>query len=202
MPTGPDQVATLAGRVARLRPRGATTLVGIDGGAGAGKSTLAAALAGALPGAAVVPVDDLCSPADDGTWRWADRATLRALVLDPLAAGLPARYRPYDWSLRARGPERTLAAGRVVLVEGVSALARDLADRYDLAIWVECPRPVRLARGLARDGEGARRQWLAWMAEEDRHFARDDTRRRADVLVDGGGMVPGVPLPAAGPGAR
>jgi hypothetical protein len=30
-----------------------------------------------------------------------------------------------------------------------------------------------------------RPEWLRWMAEEDEHFARDDTMAHVDLLVDG-----------------
>ena len=44
---------------------------------------------------------------------------------------------------------------------------------------------MRLARGVARDGEQVRDRWLRWMAEEATEFAREQTRERADVVVDG-----------------
>lgn len=44
----------------------------------------------------------------------------------------------------------------MVIVEGVYSLSTILSDLFELSLWVECPRDVRLARGLARDGEGAR----------------------------------------------
>ena len=46
---------------------------------------------------------------------------------------------------------------------------------------------LRLARGLARDGEALRDEWLRWAEREQAHFAADRTRERADVLVDGTG---------------
>ena len=51
-------------------------------------------------------------------------------------------------------------------------------------IYVEAPDDLRLARGLARDGEEARAHWLGWMADELRLAERDRTRERADVVVD------------------
>jgi hypothetical protein len=56
-------------------------------------------------------------------------------------------------------------------------------------VWVEAPDDVRLQRGLARDGEAMRPQWLAWMRAEADHFAAEATRDRADVLIDGGAGV-------------
>jgi uridine kinase len=73
----------------------------------------------------------------------------------------------------------------VVLLEGVSSARLAVADRLSLAVWVETPPALRLARGLERDGEGMRPQWDAWMAEEDAHYSRDRTRDRADLTVDG-----------------
>jgi hypothetical protein len=50
---------------------------------------------------------------------------------------------------------------------------------------VEAPRTVRMARGIARDGEALRAQWLRWQQQEEAEFAGQDTRARADLLVDG-----------------
>jgi hypothetical protein len=38
---------------------------------------------------------------------------------------------------------------------------------------------------VARDGEHMRDQWLAWREQEEAMFARERTRDRADVIVDG-----------------
>ena len=72
-----------------------------------------------------------------------------------------------------------------MLLEGVSSARRAVAERLSLAIWVEAPPSVRLARGIERDGDAMRGQWERWMAGEETHYARDRTRDRADVLVDG-----------------
>jgi uridine kinase len=73
----------------------------------------------------------------------------------------------------------------VLVVEGCGS-ARRAADAVAvLRIWVEAPDDVRLARGIERDGEELRDEWLAWMADERAHFAVERTRERADVRVDG-----------------
>jgi hypothetical protein len=58
-------------------------------------------------------------------------------------------------------------------------------DRLTMAIWIESPREMRLDRGIERDGESMRPAWDRWMAEEVAFFARDRTRQRADLIVDG-----------------
>lgn len=168
-----------------MRPAGATRLVGIDGFAGSGKSTLAADLAASVADAAVVAIDDFLSYDDDSWWNWPEPARVLAEVVGPLAAGDPARYRPYDWEARLPGPFREVAPGGTVIVEGVTALHPLLAARYDLRVWVDCPEAVRLARGIERDGEGHRAHWERWMAREDAYRREERPRERADVIVDG-----------------
>jgi uridine kinase len=53
-------------------------------------------------------------------------------------------------------------------------------------VWVDAPRDVRLARGIARDGEEARSRWEdVWMPQEDRYVAQDDPIPSAHLVVDG-----------------
>ena len=74
----------------------------------------------------------------------------------------------------------------VVIVEGVYSSRRELASLYDLRIWVECPRELRLSRGLARDGETARKLWEEdWMPSEDRYLEEHRPLERADAVVSG-----------------
>jgi dephospho-CoA kinase len=59
------------------------------------------------------------------------------------------------------------------------------ADLCTVLVVVTAPDDVRLARGLARDGEMVREEWLAWMAAEREHLAAERTAERADLAVDG-----------------
>ena len=84
------------------------------------------------------------------------------------------------------GGTRSVEPRGVVVVEGVCALHRIFRDAYDVRVWVEAPYDVRLERGLARDGEAARRTWVEhWMPMEDRYVERDDPVSCADIVVDG-----------------
>jgi uridine kinase len=180
----PADVAALAARVRETPPRlGATRLVTVDGPAGSGKTTLADLLGDALDGCPVVHMDDLYrgwSGLGPDVW---DR--LHRQVLSPLAAGQPARYQVYDWDAGRFDRWVDLPIPARLVVEGVGAAARRVDAYASLRVWVEAPRDLRTARGVARDGEALRAQWLRWAAEEDAHFTADATRARADVLVDG-----------------
>lgn len=150
--------------------------VGIGGRGGAGKSTLAAM----VPSAQVVSTDQFW----DG--EGFDLVRLRAEVFEPLLAGREAQYAAWDWAARRPGGECAIAPAGVVVVEGVCALHRMFRHAYDVRVWVEAPYEVRLARGVARDGEAARATWVErWMPMEDRYVARDDPVSCADVVVDG-----------------
>jgi uridine kinase len=157
-------------------PRG-FTFVGIGGRGGAGKSTLAAQ----VPDAQIVSTDEFWDGEEF------DLRRLRAEVFEPLLDVRDARFASWSWAVRRPGGERTVAPAGVVVVEGVCALHRMFRDAYDVRVWVEAPYEVRLARGVARDGEMARATWIErWMPMEDRYVARDDPVACADLVVDGG----------------
>ena len=155
-------------------------LVGIGGRGGSGKSSLARRFVGVQ----VVGTDEFWDGSDFELTR------LRREVVDPLLRGEEARYHGFDWTAqRPFADERVVRPAGVVVVEGVCALHRSLRDAYDLRIWVEAPRDVRLARGVARDGEESRSTWEeVWIPNEDRYVERDDPISAAHLIVDGGGL--------------
>jgi hypothetical protein len=174
----------LADRVWALPARlGGTRLVCVDGPAGSGKTTFAGRLAGALGAdAVVVHLDDLYA----GWTITGAVARLGAGVLRPVSEGLPGAFHAYDWTARAFSPTPTaVPAAPVLVVEGCGSGARSLDPWRSLLVWVEAPQPLRIARGLARDGAELEAEWLRWQATEDLEFRRENTRERADFRVDG-----------------
>jgi uridine kinase len=181
-------VADLAARVRAAPARlGDVRLVCIDGPAGSGKTTLAGRLAAALgDAAAVVHLDDLYA----GWTITGAVSRLRAGVLRPLAVGRPGSYHRYDWTAERFAAEPTTVPVRpVLLVEGCGSSPRSLDPWTALRIWVEAPARLRMARGLARDGAGLQPQWRRWQATEAVEFAREDTRARADLRLDGAAVA-------------
>ncbi|MFJ3232978.1 uridine kinase [Streptomyces sp. NPDC086787] len=191
----------LAARLRELPPScGPVRLIGVDGHAGAGKSTFAGRLADALGGAPVLHLDDVAS--HDELFGWTER--LLTQVIEPLARGESAAYAPYDWVARRFGPPRALPPAPVMLIEGVGAGRRALRPYLARLLWMELSDEDSWARGRLRDGAEMRDFWGGWVGAERRHFAVDPSRPYADLLVlesTGGYEVlsgPGV-TPDAGP---
>lgn len=159
-----------------------TAFVGIDGFGGSGKSSLADAVASAVPRAVVVRVDDFWGPSI-AEWDW-DRFGRQ--VRDPLLAGRPAHYQVWDWFADTGGEWRDVAPGQLVVAEGVSVTRAEVDVPWDLTVWVDAPLELRLARALERDGPGLMPRWLDdWMPSEQRYAARERPRERVDLIVDG-----------------
>ncbi|MBD8079139.1 (d)CMP kinase [Cellulosimicrobium arenosum] len=194
MSVGSDVLADLVRQVRDRAPRlgsvppdagpsSGTRLVVIDGPAGSGKTSLAAQLGESLP-AQVLHMDDLYEG-----WRGLEPAweRLDEWVLRPLATGRSGRYRRFDWVQDAFAEWHEVPVAPFLVVEGCGAGRLEAGTVASLRVWVEAPDGLRLARGLDRDGEAMREHWLAWMETEVEHYARNRTRERADVRLDGFG---------------
>ncbi|TFV91701.1 uridine kinase [Blastococcus sp. CT_GayMR20] len=185
----PLTFAALADRVLGFPPRlGGTRLVCIDGPAGSGKTTFAGRLAEALgPDVVVLHLDDLYA----GWTLTGAVARLAAGVLRPLADGRRGGYARYDWAARRFSPDPTpVPVASALVVEGCGSSPRALDPWAVLRIWVEAPADLRLGRGLARDGDAMAAEWRRWQSTEAAEFAREDTRARADLRVDGAATSP------------
>jgi uridine kinase len=169
----------LAAALSRPPTLGNGRLICIDGLAGSGKTTLARGLASLAPEAVVLGTDEMLEG-----WRGLPGlgASVEALLL-PLAAGQPGRWRRWDWNADAWDGTFVVEPGPLLVLEGVGSAAASYASLVTLAVWVEAPLDVRLARWLERDGEDMRPYWDAWLADEEALHAREGTRQRADLVV-------------------
>ncbi|MGN6612935.1 MAG: uridine kinase family protein [Angustibacter sp.] len=180
----PDPVQQVVALLRQRDPRaGGTHLVAVDGPSGAGKTTFAARLSDALGGAPVVHMDDLY-PGWDGLADAVPRAV--EWVAGPLLRGESARYRRFDWVRQEYAEWHDVPPAPVTVLEGVGSAARALAPALTATVWVDAAEPVRMARGIARDGEAYCPHWERWAVQEREHFAVDATRERADVVVTTG----------------
>ncbi len=162
---------------------GGSRLVCVDGPAGSGKTTLAAAIRRAVPrevSCRVVHLDDLY-PGWDGLRAGVEH--VGTAVVEPFAAGRPGRYRRYDWVAQRHGRWVDVPLVDVLVLEGVGAGSSAYAEAITTLVWVEADEADRLARGLARDGHATREEFVRWMAAETPYLLEQGTRSRADLIL-------------------
>ena len=142
-----------------------TLLIGVVGGSGSGKTTIAQALVRRLaPGAALIAEDSYYGEYADEPWF--DPATfdfddmgardhgLMASDLATLKAGGAARIPFYDFVTHRRlaGRETPVGPVRAVVVEGLHLFCTAaVAALFDLKVYVDTPADVRFIRRLIRD---------------------------------------------------
>ncbi len=139
------------------------TLVAIVGGSASGKTRLAYAIADAIPGAYVIKEDDYYLDAkqlenfDPSTFNFDEPASkqhdLLVQHLLSLKAGHGVDIPQYDFATHSRkAATRHCDPAPVIIVEGLHAVASpELAELFDLIIYVSATRPVRFERRLRRD---------------------------------------------------
>jgi uridine kinase len=183
----PEAVSALLVRIAAASPRcGPVRVVAVDGGAAAGKSSLASWLATRLPDAAVLHLDDLLA-GWSGQFDYAER--LHRDILRPLSRNLPGNYRRYDWTAGKFADRVAVPIPQTLVVEGVSAI-HGCADTVSVPIFLDVPRAERERRWVERDGP-LEQSWISWLDAEDRFFAEHRPPPSTIVLrpADGAGTT-------------
>lgn len=182
-------------------------IVGIAGGSGSGKSTVARNLAQALRAESVAFIDmdayyvNFAHLSLDErrkvNWDHPDAFDWPLLLsqLELLASGQPIEKPVYDFVTHARSPNTvTVPPTRVVVVDGIllftDARIRDLCD---VKIFVDADADVRLIRRLRRDTTKRGRpldeiieQYLTTVQPMHLEFV-EPTKRYADVIIPRGG---------------
>jgi len=152
-------------------------VVAVDGGAAAGKSSLAARLARQLPDSSVLALDDLLD-GWAGQFDYADR--LRRELLEPLSRNRPGSYRRYDWTAGRFAERVPVPVSETLIVEGVSAIF-GCAELASVRLFLQLPRAIRERRWIDRDGP-LQPDWIGWLDAEDRFFAAHPTPSDTIVL--------------------
>jgi len=182
-------------------------VIGLAGGTGSGKTTIAQRIAAGLPAAQVALLEhdsyyrDLSHLTEDEralvNFDHPDALETALLVehLSSLRAGHGVEIPRYDFGQHVRRPEtQPLMPCPLVLVEGILVLSDErLRAQFDLKIFVDTDADLRLLRRLGRDIEqrgrsfdSVREQYFATV--RPMHLAYvEPSKRWADVIVPEGG---------------
>jgi uridine kinase len=195
--TNLSQYSTLMGKirflmVGRVKP----LLVALDGRSGVGKSTMAQAIAQELEGIVIIG-DDFFSGGPDSEWDartteakvadCIDWRRLRKEALEPLLAGQPASWHPFNFISGIGLSEEVIQCkpASVIILDGAYSCRPELADIVDLSVLIEMTDDkLRRQRLLAREGHDFMASWhKRWDAAEDHYFTQVVHRSMFDLII-------------------
>ncbi len=119
---------------------------------------------------------------------------MRRSALDPLLAGRPALWHPFDFAAgpRADGtygmsPQSVRREPAPVTIPGDDCSARpELGDVVNLSVLIEAPTAARLARLAAREEPALLATWHErWDAAEEYYFTKLRPPRAFDLVIAG-----------------
>ncbi|MEW6725122.1 MAG: uridine kinase [Bacillota bacterium] len=182
-------------------------LIGLAGGTGSGKTTVAQAIAANLPGESFTIIEQDSYYRDLSHLPFEDRVLVNfdhpaafdtELLLDQLdrlADGQPIDKPIYDFKTHTR-TDRTerVTPKDIIMVEGILVLEDErLRDRFDIKIYVDTDADVRILRRLLRDirergrsMESVIEQYLAVVRPMHLRFV-EPSKRYADIIIPEGG---------------
>jgi uridine kinase len=181
--------------------------VGIAGGTGSGKTTVASKLRDALPEGSAIIIDHDSYYKDRSSMPRRERDLLNfdhpdsldngLLIehLDELARGSAIEIPIYDFVTHSRRTERRkIAPVPVVIVEGILIFAdQEIRRRFDVKIFVDTDADIRAFRRVRRDME-SRGRTFAQVDEQYHRTVRpmhlefvEPSKRFSDILIPEGG---------------
>jgi len=177
-------------RCAAARARTGRIVIGIGGPVASGKTMLAERLSDCVISTdAYLPDYDRVPHHERDEPHHADLARLEQDLL-ALRAGRETRVPVWSFKTHRREGFRLVGPAPVIVCEGIHALHERVASALDVAVYVEAPKEVRLARWRAREASGAR-GWSVEFASSFFHEVAEPTfnryapsyRLRADIIV-------------------
>jgi uridine kinase len=187
-------------------------IIGIAGGSGSGKTTVASTVAEALAGEDVAIIEHDSYYRDHPDLSIDERAALNFDHPDAFETGLLVEHlkalrarRPidkprYDFATHRRIDDTTRVEGcKVIVVEGILVLvAPELRELFDLKIFVDTDADLRFIRRLQRDVKDRGRsvesvvaQYLETVRPMHLRFV-EESKRYADLILPEGYSEPGV----------
>lgn len=183
-------------------------LVGVAGGSGSGKSTIARSLVEALPTHHVTAIEHDAYYKDVSHLPYEERARINfdhpesldnelfCEHLDALRAGRSVEKPRYDFATHTRTAQTDrLDPSPIIVVEGILVLALPaIRDRLDVKLYVDTDSDIRLMRRIRRDLEQRGRTFAQvrqqyYESVRPMHIAFvEPSKRFADIIIPEGGQ--------------
>lgn len=168
----------------------ASLTVAIEGGSASGKTTLAKLLS-ELYDCTVFHMDDFfLRPQQRTAQRLSevggnvDRERFFYEVLKPLSERKTVCYRPFDCGTQTLASPITLEAKRLTFVEGAYSMHGELADFYDLSVFLDIEPEYQRERIQKRNTEAfAKRFFDEWIPMENEYFSKTHIAERCDMVI-------------------
>lgn len=182
-------------------------VVGIAGGTGSGKTTVAHKLAAAMPPGRCITIEHDAYYRDQAHLALEERtkinydhpasleSDLLASHLADLRAGRPVEIPIYDFATHTRKVERRrVSPAKVIIVEGILVFTEPaLREQMDIKIFVDTDADIRLIRRIRRDLEQRGRSFQSvrdqyYQTVRPMHLEHvEPSKRWADLIVPEGG---------------
>lgn len=181
----------LMAEIDRLLQKKEQVLVAVEGGAGSGKTTLAAWLGGVYD-CNVFHMDDYFLRPEQRTAERlaeiggnADRERFLEEVLLPLRWEDAVQSRRYDCCTQTLQPPAVYEPKRLNLIEGAYCLHPELAGQYDLKVFLKISPERQRERILRRNSpDFAERFFKEWIPMEQRYFEAMEIEKSCHITVE------------------
>jgi dephospho-CoA kinase len=164
--------------------------VAIEGGSASGKTTLSELL-GSVYDCTVFHMDDFfLRPEQRTEQRYAevggnvDRERFSEEVLTPLKKGETISYRRFDCATMTLAPAIKVVPKKLIVIEGAYCMHPELADFYDLSVFLDIPSDLQRKRIEKRNSpQMATRFFEEWIPLEAIYFSQMKVKERCDLSV-------------------
>ena len=160
------------------------TLLAIDGPAGAGKTTFAAKLQAELSvngTVRVIHMDDLYNGWDNAL------SNPLSEILDRIStahiAGREFVIKIFNWHTMTFDRQELITPTDYLIIEGVGAAQQIVRETGATTYWLDIEPEIGLQRVLDRDGAHIEVQMRQWQVDQEKHFARDETRENCEFKL-------------------
>jgi uridine kinase len=180
----------LAGFFDNISKEQESFIIAVDGRGGAGKSFFVDHLCRYMNDYEIIHFDDFYLPVSNpeiigSNFDW---QRLQTEVLLPYKKNRKCNYQIYNWITKSLDSRKEITGKKYLFIEGVTSGRMELRDYLNFIIFVDTPGDIALKRGIERDGEKIRDQWLNdWLPRENNYFnsTLHRTKMISDLVIDG-----------------